>query len=284
MTTYAERESSVSDSQPIELYQFSRDDGDVSEEWLYANSEAHVTFGDKIYSATAGIHRSTIQQNGESTAMQVTIDLPRLACVTDALSGPRSPAPIKLTLYRWQRGLGAMEFAIIYQGEITGSVFEGSMVQLTCVAEESAWSDGLCRTFCQRSCPFMLYDHQCGADKTARTHDLKITAISMDLLTVTVDDAADTDDPDGGDRLVAMSHYFVNGFMTHLGREIFITGQDGHDLTLQTPLLDAVVDDIVKGTAGCDRTMTDCDETHENGDRFGGFQKIPDRSPWQGVN
>ncbi len=281
MTTYRDREASVADSEPVELYEFTREDSvEGASSWRYANGESAIVFQGLIYSATPGIHRSNIQQTGETTSMQATVTIPRTACVTDALSGPRSPAPIKLTIYRWQRGLDSdTEFAVLYRGEIAGSVFAGSLVELTCQAEESSWSDGLTRVYTQRMCPHMLYDTFCGADAAARTVALKLLTISDDLLTITVEEQ-DVDESHVG----MDSHYYVNGYITFMGREVFVTAQDTNTLTLQTPLVDIEADDLFTGTAGCNRTQEDCDTIHDNVDRFGGFPLMPDRSPWLGVN
>ncbi len=280
MTTYAEREQSVADSEPIELYKFTRTTGELVEQWLYANSESNVTFNDEVYTGTPGLRRGDIQQNGEDISMQVEVDIPRLCCITDQLKGTTTPTPIHMQIFRVQRGLADSEYASLFNGEIAGCVFEGSICKVTGTSEEAAWSDSLGRLYCQRLCPHMLFDEFCGADPDAVTFQYKITDIDAARITITVESV---DDPD--DHLGMGATYFIGGVVERFGRRFFISQQAEDVLTLQTPLPeDAAVDDTLKLTAGCNRQTTDCKDVHNNIARYGGFAKMPERSPWSGVS
>jgi hypothetical protein len=279
MTTYEDRERSVADSEPLELYKFTRTTGAVVEAWLYANCESDVVFNSETYTGTAGLHRGDIQQNGEDTTMQVDVDIPRICCVTDELRGTLSPSPIHMTIYRWQRGLADGESATLFNGEIASALFEGSFCKIVGTSEEAAWSDSTGRVFCQRTCPHMLFDAFCGADASRVTFSGTITDISVDLLTITV---VENDSPD--DHVGSGSTFYNAGVVNFLGRKVFVVQQVDDVLTLQTPLLGAVVGDSVQLIAGCNRHTTDCLDVHDNIERFGGFALMPDRSPWQTLN
>lgn len=279
MTTYAEQETSVEASAPLELYQFIRIDSPTqTTKWCYANNESDVTFGGDLYEGTPGIKRSNITQNNEDTTMQLTVDLPRSACVTDELIGLISPTPIRFNIFRLQRGVADSDFATIFSGEISGSVFEGSLCTISGTTEETQWNNTMVRLTCQRSCPHMLYDDFCGADQDAATFALTITDISDDLQTITVGEPT-TD----VDHLTAGSHFYKTGFVTYQGRNVFVIDQNTNVLTLQTPLLGAVAGDSLTGTAGCNRTTADCIALHDNIQRYGGFTLIPIVSPWAGL-
>lgn len=278
MTTYSDRELSVRDSQPLELYRFQRNDGADTVSWFYANNRVDVLFNGDLYSALPGIDRSNIQQNGEDTTMTVTVKIPRTADVTDELKGAISPSPITFTIFRKQRGLADTEFAAIFSGEVGGGVFEDSTCTITGTSEEAAWSDGLTRVYANRGCPHMLYDTFCGADPTIKTFTVTITAISGDGLTITVDEVDSPIDNLGSD-----STFYQNGFVNYYGRFYFIAQQSGHDLTLQQPLAGASVDDTFPATAGCNRQPDGC-ISHDNIDRFGGFQLMPIANPWDGLD
>lgn len=275
MTSYADRENSVNASAPIELFRFVRNDGEDIEQWLYANADVNVSWNGDVYSACPGIHRSNIQQSGEDTTMTVTVDVPRTACVTDEISGEVAPSPIELTIVRIQRGLSDTESATIFNGEISAATFHDSVCTITGTSEESAWSDGLTRAFCERTCTNMLFDGFCNADKTRVTFNVQITAISADLKTITI---IELDSPT--DHLGIGSHFYRNGFVDRSGRYVFVTEQAENVLTLQTALSNAAVGDIFPATGGCDHTPTDCDGVHDNIDRFFGFPLIPIVSPW----
>jgi hypothetical protein len=124
----------------------------------------------------------------------------------------------------------------------------------------------------------MLYDSFCGADPSRVTFNVRITAISADAETITVDELDSLTDHLGSD-----STFYVAGFIRREGRHYFITGQAGHVLTLQTPMTGAAVDDWFPATAGCNRQTSDCTAVHDNIERFGGFPLIPVVSPWAGL-
>ncbi len=279
--TYDARERSVSDSEPVEYFEFTRTTGAVVETWRHVTASENLLFDGELWGALPGLARSDIQQNGEASSMQVTVTLPRETCVADELRGHANTAPIILRILRGQRGLADAEAKSIFRGQVTAPVFEGSVVTLTCQSEESAWSDALCRILYQRQCPHMLYDALCGADPVPRTFAGVITALSADFLDVTVDEL---DAPPSSTHLDAASIYYQAGSLRFGTDRFFVTQQAGHVLTLQTPLVGAAVDDVLQLTAGCDRTPDGCQNVHDNLPRFGGFVLIPERNPLQGLS
>jgi hypothetical protein len=280
VTTFDDRERSAADSEPRELFRFSRGSGDTEETWLHVNGTEPVTFNGETYDPTPGLRRGPIGQSQEDSSMQVEVSLPRHVCVAAEYIGGRSIAPINLTIYRQQIGLDDSEAKPIYDGETSSPVFEGSELTITCKRGESRFSERLGRVRCQQQCPWLLFDVFCGADPDRVTFNAKITDISDDLTVITVEEQ---DAPPGSDHLGSGSHYYQSGTVTFKGRKVSVISQDEDELTLQTPLVGAEDADIVGLIAGCDRTTTDCEDIHDNIERFGGFPLIPDRNPWKGV-
>lgn len=278
--TYDDRERSVVGSEPVEFYRFSRGSGDTEETWLHVNAPNTLTLNGEAYTPTPGLTRSSISQSSEDSSMQVEVTLPRDVCIAAEFSGSRSPAPILLVIYRAQRGLADSEAKPIYTGEAGGPLFEGSTLTLTCKREESRWGQNLGRVHCQRGCPFMLFEGLCGADPDPVTFTARITAINAALDVLTIEE---TDAPAGSTHLDVGSDYYLAGVVDRFGRKGFVVKQVADELTLQTPMLDAVVGDFVRVTAGCDRQPTGCNK-HNNIERYGGFILIPVRNPWEGVN
>lgn len=276
--TYDSRELSSALSEPVECYDFFRDDGGGTvAHWRYVAAPVNLSFSGALYGAIPGLSRSEIQQTGETTSMQVTVTVPRDCEVALALRGKCSARPMQLVIRRTQRGLADTGAKEIFRGEVTDPVFEGSMAALTCSSEESVWGDALCRVAYSRTCPYMLYDVLCSADESAATFTGTITAISADFLTVTVDEVASP-----ADHLGSGSLFYQTGAIDDAGTTAMITKQAGHVLTLQTPLEGALVGDAVILLGGCDRTTVGC-ISHSNIERFGGFTKIPVVNPWAGL-
>jgi hypothetical protein len=279
MTTYAEREESANDSEPIELYRFWRTVNGLTEVWPLANGEVEVTFGEDVFAPIPGIHRGEIHQSSENSSMQLDIELPRIACFTDQLKAATSPAPIFLEIIRQQRGLADTEYATIFQGELSGIVFERGLVKITCTCEEGAWNDALGRVFTERKCPHMFGDEFCGKDLTEVTFTSKITNIDATRKVITVEELPDL----GAGHLDMASTYYRGGVLDWQGFKFFITAQDADEVTLQLPLPSLAADeDLITLQAGCDRSSENCVD-HDNIERFGGFKLLPERSPWEGV-
>jgi hypothetical protein len=234
-------------------------------------------FQSAVWGALPGLSRSDIQQKGETTSMQVVVTVPRDCEVALLLRGQCNPAPLELTIWRAQRGLADALAQEIFAGEVTDPVFDGSVAALTCSSEESAWGDTLCRVAYSRTCPHMLYDTLCGASKAAATFMGVITAISTDGLTVTVNETTS-----GVDHLAGGSVFYQMGSIQDGASVAFVTEQVGHALTVQTPLENAAVNDVVTLIGGCDRTPAGC-IAHANIARFGGFALIPVINPWNGL-
>jgi len=123
----------------------------------------------------------------------------------------------------------------------------------------------------------MFTDTLCGVAIATVTFAGVITALSTDLLTITVDEVASPVDHLGGGSL-----FYQTGSIRDAGSYAFVTLQVGHVLTLQTPLEDAVIGDAVTLVGGCDRTPAGC-TAHANIARFGGFALIPVVNPWAGL-
>jgi hypothetical protein len=280
VTTYATRETSVADGAPIEFYRFVRGSGDTEELWLHVDAPDTQALNSEAYTPTPGLARTRLAQSGEESSMQVTVTLPRDVCLADEFRGSRSPAPIRLTIYRTHRGLDDSEAKQIFVGEASGATFEGSTLTVTCRREESTWGRSVPRIPCQRLCPHVLYDPFCGADPDAVTCTARILTITAALDVLTVEEL---DAPPGSTHLAAEATYYRAGVVDRFGRKAFIIQQDADALTLQTPLLDAVVGDLVSLTAGCNRQPSDCAGVHDNIGRYGGYPLIPDRNPWKGV-
>lgn len=278
--TYSAREQSVAAGAPIEFFRWSRGSGETAETWLHVASDRNRTFNGELYTATPALQRSNLEQSGEAGTMQSEVTLPGDVVIAAEFRGSQSPAPVLLTIYRTHEGLDDAEAKPIYTGEVSSAEFEASTLKLTHMRTEARWGEGLVRIHCERTCPFMLFGTLCGADPDAVTFSARIATISEDLTVLTVEEQ---DAPPGSTHLDAGSGYYARGSATRFGHRAFVTKQDGDELTLQTPVKDAAEGDIITLTAGCNRRSDDCEDVHNNLDRFGGFELIPDRSPWKGV-
>lgn len=275
--SFDSRERSIALSQPIEYYDFFRVDASATVHWRYVGAAETLSFAGALWGALPGLSRSDIQQKGETSSMQVTVTVPRDCEVALALRGQCSTNPVKLVITRAQRGLADGLAEEMFSGEVTDPVFEGSVAALTCSSEESAWGDTLCRLAYSRTCPHMFTDTLCGVTVASVTFVGTITALSADLLTVTVDEVAPPVDHLGGGSL-----FYQMGCVDAGSGGRFVTQQVGHVLTLQTPLSGASVGDAVSLIGGCDRTPAGC-TAHANIARFGGFALIPVINPWAGL-
>ncbi len=274
MTTFNTAEVGLETAAPYELYKFAR----AGKAWHYTTRETSVSFGGDTY-VPAVISREAITQNGEDQTMSVLFSLPRDNDLVAEFIGIVPPDPVAVFVYRNHQGLDASETKTIFLGEVSKVDITNSLAQISCSSLESAFTQPIGRVHVQPSCPWMLYEAQCGVSPTGFTHTGTVMSISTDGLTYVVGSMT-TIDPD--------TTFYVRGTLSKDGQPRFIIAQSGaagtYTFTLMTAFNPApVVGDTVTATAGCDRTLAVCKNRFNNLLRFGGFPFLPGRSPWERI-
>lgn len=268
--TYQTFEESTAGGSPFELIRFSR----AGQLWGFTTKEEAVSFGGLVYEPEV-ITRSALQQNNEDGTMSVEITLPRDNDFVAQFIGASAPTPVQVTLFRNHRGELLTETVTIFLGDVTSTAFRASQAVLFCTSLESVFALPIARVHIQRTCPWMLYDNDCGVDIGTFTHAGTIDAVSTaDPRVLTL---AGVPNIGGG------STYYQNGVLEVGAQKRLIVAQDADEVTVFVPFNPQVVAGATcDAIAGCDRTTGAAGCTRfSNLPRFGGFTIIPLRNPWE---
>lgn len=268
-TIYDTLEDSTQDAEPFELYKFSSG----TEEWRFTTTESTINYLGQDYIPEI-VSREAIVANSEDQSNSVVVTVPRDNAFADLFIGATAPLPVALAIFRNQRGNLASETVTIFLGQVSNLEVDGSLAKLTCTSLESEFTNPIGRVHVQLTCPWMLYDHQCGVDPAGFTHTGTLSAITGPQITVT---GTPTIDPD--------ATFYVNGIAVFNGARRFIIAQSGsagtYTVTLMVPFTPApLVGAPITLIAGCDRTINICRTRFNDVLRFGGFPFMPGRSPW----
>jgi uncharacterized phage protein (TIGR02218 family) len=122
----------------------------------------------------------------------------------------------------------------------------------------------------QKPCNHILYDAGCGVDKNL----FKVTATLTSVAAETIKAAAFATKPDG---------WFNAGYIEKGTERRMILSHVGDTLTLLNPMAGLVVGDVITAFAGCKRDFADCNTKFNNAPNFFGFEFIPGRNPFNGL-
>ncbi|MGY6535288.1 MAG: phage BR0599 family protein [Pararhodobacter sp.] len=282
---YAAIESSVSDSRPYFLYQFT----EGTQVWRFTSRAAAWTSagsgGGAISWAPAAVAHGDVVQTGEIERGRLELTWPLSHPFARRFLAPMGHEPVVLTIFRGHEQLPG-ETVAHWKGRVMGAEVEGQRIVLTCESVFSTLRRAGVRAKYQRLCRHALYGRGCGLDIGAHWTSGTVAAVAGSAASVTIPEAATQ--PDG---------WFRGGvlrFGPHLG---FITGHAGSTLSLSRPMpalaaaltapeLDPVTGDplpvLVDLAPGCDLRASTCATKFGNLLNFGGFPEIPGRNPFGG--
>ena len=267
--TYSQKENSVSEGAPIEIFKFEG----TYRDYLYTNCDRDITFMGETYKAIA-IRRDTAVIGDQSQdGQEMTIEMPQTEMIVVDYVFGIAPPDLNLTIYRCHQGLDFDTNAIIFwKGVVTGFNVEGDIAKARVPSIlENVFSGNLPNYFYQQSCNHTLYDTRCGIDQALFSSTAVVTAIDGQEITV------GSDGFDDG--------FLVGGIISIPGKNEsrMILANSGEVLRVFFPFSNLSVGDTVNLSAGCDHSIATCRSKFNNGRRFGGFPYVPKDNPFEGT-
>ena len=280
--TYAEKDQSVQDGQPVFLYTFAQG----ATVWNYTNQAENLTVDAVTYTASA-ISHSEVTQSNEMAKDPLRLTLPRTHELAQRFLQYGPDKVTTLTLRRGHTTDADEDYIVAWKGRIASTRVTGSTFSIECESVFTSMRRPGLRARYQRSCRHALYQRGCRLDK----EDWAVAGFveSMpDATTVVV--AAAATQPDG---------WFVGGMLEMADEAArFITGHVGDTLTLVRPFVP--LSQAVAGAGyglnygnlyggvpvnlypGCDHAQSTCNTKFSNGLNYGGFKYIPIINPFGG--
>ena len=258
--SYAAREASVYQGQPVELYRFTCG----SQLFYYTGADSDQTYGGQTYTAIR-ITRGAIDNGAEDQRGELEIRAPRSLPVA-LLFIPDLPArPVLVDVYRFHRG--DSETVVLWSGQVASAKFAGSEVTLTALPDARSFRRLIPSLTFQSQCNWMLFSPQCGLNKAT----YKVTATLDTVSIVTLRAAIFATFANG---------YFRSGWAeTADGETHWITDHVGDTITLLTPFRTLVAGQSVDVYPGCDRTIAAC-KVFGNLAHHCGFPFVPSKNPF----
>lgn len=269
--TYDTYEISNDSGQPIALYQLRW--GNTT--WRYTSADEDQEWDGNDFQAIA-ISDGGVKQTG-SNQDDFTVTLPSDMPIVDLFRSTPPSEPIWLTVRR--KHVGDEDAPVQYVGKVANVKRreERTTAEVRCIAISASYKKTGLRLTWDRNCPFILYDHNCRADRELFKVETTVTAI--DGIEITVASSGAYDEPQfiGG-----FVEWDADGLGTPERRSIETSsGTNTYMLMGRADRLEIGQD--ITLFIGCDRIPTTCDGTFDNMDNYGGFPQMPGKSPFDGT-
>lgn len=274
--TFGARETSRLNGRPFHLYTI-RFGPEVKSAFYYTNLTTEFTHGvdgdgDPIVYSPLPISHGEIVASGNLDRSNMPIRIPDQGDVPDLFREGAPSSVVSITIRQAHHGDGDVKVAWV--GKTVGHSYEGVEMVLECESVAASMRRaGLTRKY-QLMCPLVLYGAQCRANKAAATITREIVSANGAIVTLAPDWEAD-----------ARKDKYVGGVAAWTAasgraeRRRIIRRPDATTLILDSPAASLVGGVSLSLTLGCDHTMTDCQDLHDNIQNYGGQPAIPLTNP-----
>lgn len=284
--TYLAKETSVEDSQPVELYLFTNSES----EFTYTSGQEDVVHLGKTY-VPRPISRTTPEIQAQQTDRNLVVRLPLNDAFVQRYVTTLPASPDNLTIFRLHStDGGAPEVVTFFVGQVVNAAITGNEAKVNVVSTGKILGNQLTRQTFRNLCNHILYDARCAVDDSQFKMLVTVTAISTDGLTITVSGGTNTILDTGlqlSAQIVATADFFNGGFFRRAGiehRMILTTvdnGGDSADFTVLLPFETLGAGTVMELFAGCDHQLPTCTAKFTNTPRYGGFPFVPGRNPFE---
>lgn len=263
------RESSRLDGRPFFLYMI-RFGSEPTAVRHYTNLATEYAYGGTVYQSLP-IGHGEVQSSGNLDKTTLPITVPGQGDIPDVykLGVPSHPVSVLIR----QGHVGDDDFPVHFSGKVIAVAYDGSDMTLECEPiSASMRRNGFTREY-QYMCPLVLYGSQCRASRAAATVSRSPTTVSGAQVTLPANWAPD-------DR----KNKYIGGIAewTVAGGRVerrSIVRRNGDVLTLSNEARGLLAGGTVSLVLGCDHTMDDCRQVHNNILNFGGQPEIPLTNP-----
>jgi uncharacterized phage protein (TIGR02218 family) len=267
MSDYDDKEVSLQDGAPFELYEWV---GTYRSYYMTSDAIAHV-FNSQSYNPVPGLKRSTLKAGThEEDNVDLTVSVPITEQVIKDYGFQTTPPALMLTIYRFQRDASA--FVSYWKGPVVSIAINGEFA--TCRTPSkfgNVLQGNIPNVYVQPPCNNVLFDELCKVNRTANSVSTVVTSVATDGVTINIGSVGGF--PNG---------WFIGGEIAVPARNErrMIIGQAGQVLTINYPFSRMANGTSVQVSAGCDHSFTGVNGCPKFGNQinFGGCPYIPGES------
>lgn len=265
MADFGTLESSLQDSNPLEVYKFALG----GQSFLYTSAEDEIVLGADTYEPIA-ISRNEIQQGQDARKriLEVTVPASNAFAQRYVVTPPGQRATLSIIRLQRDEVPTFSTQVLVYKGSVQSAQFpdDGQTAKIAVQSIEAASSRTIPRFTYSGMCNHILYDERCKVDPALFNHIGNVTVESGNDITVTGAGAAGLDFTGGFARPSAVTDFRL------------IVAQAGDVLTLLIPFEVPVLNTDVQAFAGCDFLIEgDCALVFDQVIEFGGFAHVPSK-------
>lgn len=283
--SFDEKQESVEDGAPIELYLFEGEStfaftsGSVEHEYL------GVTYLPKA------IKRSAPNLSVKSGSGDITLTFPFNDPFVTRYLKVVPPYPEKLTIFTLHLSESTPEVNVFWRGFVSGVKFDKTDAKVSLTTLFSKIVSQIPRRTFSWACNHVLFDGGCKLAKQDFEVVLDVVGISSDRFKVYVTGNGATIGDSFETRITADANYFNGGTVRSpslvdsrmvIKTTQITTGQyaNTYELSLMVPMDSLESGDIINLTAGCNHSIGDCFSRFDNTENYGGFPFVPTANPF----
>lgn len=252
---FADDDKSVSDSAPIELYDFTVT-GTTG--YRYTSLDIDYVFASNTYLATKPIARSSAPVSATNTAQEMTIELPASTDLIKDNAFNVFPAVMSVVCTIVQPV--SLQSQILWQGTVNQISIDARTARLRVPALiDDALAVVAPSVYFQAQCNHRLFDDGCSLNQAGFQYTTTVSTIADKVLTV----GSIFANPDG---------YFKSGKIIRVsdGEQRLIKSQVSTTIEIGTAFRNLTLGDSVTIVAGCDHLAKTCRDKFFNIENYGG--------------
>ena len=260
---YADDETSISDGEPVELYEFI---GPVTR-YRYTSGTTASSYNGNVYEPTP-IKRSSAGANSTVDPAALNVTLPADSDVAIAYGFNNPPRSLELRVYRIQTRSG--DAREIWRGVAVSFSTSGRFATIRVSSKVGdRLGTAIPSVSVQRLCNHFLYDDRCQVNRNSFSRVTSVVSVDGKQITVASVGAA----PDSWYR----AGEIIRGVD---GERRLIVSQTDETLELGAPFRALLPGDSVTLYAGCTHTIGTCLVKFNNVVNFGGHPHVPASNPF----
>lgn len=259
--SYQEIEQSVHDANVVELYKFIM--GPLS--WFQTSSSESYTYNGDVYEPEP-LDRPVIELAGEVSRQTMEIGCSSKNDVAQLFIAGSPEQAVTLQIFQGHRSDG--EFLLIWSGRVLSIRWKKQFkATMFCEPIFTSLRRGALKQNFSTRCPYLVYSGPCGASRTYFAG----VVLSASGLSLTISTAN------------TVTNGKLIGGTIDIGNTVrTITEHSGQSITVSQPFEDVSPGDSCSMSIGCDKSLTACDEWHDNLPNFGGEPYIAKDNPFIG--
>lgn len=263
--SFASIETSRTDAQPIELYEFVG----TFATYRMTSYQKTVSAAGGTFTPLAGLERGVLKiGTQEEDSLALDIILPFDHPMVSAYAYNTAPPKLDFALYRVHAS-DLLSPVTMWKGKVTTFSVEGRKAKFRVPSLFSYMLGGVApQPRFQAPCNHLLFDARCQVSAAANQHVTTVTAITDRIITLASNPYADNECNAG--QLI-----WPSGNQNRM-----VVGSTLLDFTISYPFSGLTIGQSVTLQRGCDHSFATCKAKYSNGINFGGVPLVPDRNPF----